>query len=294
MSEQVGGGRGAGNRELLLRILSAAVIAPVALVLTWAGGTPFAIMIVVVAALMMIEWTGIVLGGVESHERTMAICLVGFAVGMVAFGARFGIGAAGVIVAAVGGLGIGAALVMRAARVGEAGATAVTWAPWGAFYAGLPALALIVLRGAPHGLLLLIFLFAVVWSTDIAAYFTGRTLGGPKLWPAVSPKKTWSGAIGGLVFAGLAGGLVAHFGGVARIGPVIAVAAVLSVASQAGDLFESSLKRKFGVKDSGRIIPGHGGILDRVDGLVAAAVVAVVIATLHGASGPGTGGLLHW
>src|SRR5690606_13899764 len=113
---------------------------------------------------------------------------------------------------------------------------------------------------------------AVVWVTDILAYFVGKAVGGPKLAPSISPGKTWSGAIGGAAGGTLAGLIVAQFVPTTAGMAVICVAALaLSVVSQAGDLFESSLKRRFSVKDSGRIIPGHGGVMDRVDGLVAAA-----------------------
>jgi phosphatidate cytidylyltransferase len=139
------------------------------------------------------------------------------------------------------------------------------------------------------GIAAILWMFAVVWFTDIAAYFTGRALGGPKLWPAVSPKKTWSGFLGGLAAATLAGAAVAvvasRFGWNApvSIGVVILVSAVASVLSQLGDLGESALKRRFGAKDSGRLIPGHGGVLDRLDGFWA--VAALMGLALVGAQG---------
>jgi phosphatidate cytidylyltransferase len=132
----------------------------------------------------------------------------------------------------------------------------------------------------PFGWAAVLFVFLVVWATDIAAYFGGRYFGGPKLWPAVSPNKTWSGAASGLAAAIAAGGLMAWAAGVPRAGTCFVLAGVLSVASQAGDLFESGMKRRFEVKDSGRLIPGHGGVLDRVDGLLAAAAAAWVLAAL--------------
>src|SRR5207244_9116237 len=128
----------------------------------------------------------------------------------------------------------------------------------------------------------LIFLFAVVWSTDIAAYFAGRALGGPKLAPSVSPKKTWSGAIAGLAAAIAIAIGVANFGGLAGTLALSAIAVMLSVVAQAGDLFESALKRRFGAKDSGHLIPGHGGLMDRLDGFVAAATLAALIGFARG------------
>jgi phosphatidate cytidylyltransferase len=128
----------------------------------------------------------------------------------------------------------------------------------------------------------MLWMFAVVWTSDVAAYFTGRGLGGPKLWPAVSPKKTWSGFFGGLVGGTLAGLMVVSAAtglGWLPVAPLWAVAlasALASVASQAGDLGESALKRRFGVKDSGQLIPGHGGAMDRLDGFWAVAVLAAL------------------
>ena len=132
------------------------------------------------------------------------------------------------------------------------------------------------------GALLILFLFLVVWVTDIAAYFVGRRLGGPKLWRRVSPGKTWSGAIGGFLAALAVGYGVALASGLSTpLGWVVA-SGLLSVFSQVGDLFESALKRRFGVKDSGRIIPGHGGVMDRIDGLVGAAILGYALALALG------------
>ena len=133
---------------------------------------------------------------------------------------------------------------------------------------------------APVGWAAVLFILVVVWATDIAAYFAGRGIGGPKLWPRVSPKKTWSGALGGTAAALVAGGLVVALSGIGGFVTGAALAVPLSIAAQAGDLFESAVKRKFGVKDSGTIIPGHGGVLDRVDGLFGAAALAWLLAGL--------------
>ncbi|MBL6432046.1 MAG: phosphatidate cytidylyltransferase [Alphaproteobacteria bacterium] len=147
-------------------------------------------------------------------------------------------------------------------------------------YAGSSGAVLIALRDGTAGLAVIVFLFGVVWATDIVAYFVGRRVGGPKLWVRVSPKKTWSGAIGGFVAAVAVGWLGFLLTGRASPGVWLAFAAVLSVFSQVGDLLESALKRHFGVKDSGHIIPGHGGVMDRLDGLVGAAVLGYAVAVL--------------
>lgn len=280
------------SRELKLRVLSALVIGPAALAITWIGGLPFSLLVLLCAVIMADEWETIVLGETSTRERWITVALVGLAVAAGAFGARIGLTSATVAMIVLVGAGVAAAVAMRGARLGGRDG-AVSWAPWGAFYAVVPSLALDSLRAAPNGLWLILFLFAVVWTTDIAAYFAGRAIGGPKLMPRVSPKKTWSGALGGLLGAILAGVGVAHLAGAPHLLQVAGVAAAMSVASQAGDLLESRLKRRFDVKDSGRIIPGHGGLLDRVDGLVAAAVVAVIVSTLHG-GGRADAGLLFW
>jgi len=137
-------------------------------------------------------------------------------------------------------------------------------------------------------------LFAIVWTTDIVAYFLGRMIGGPKLLPRVSPKKTWSGAISGLAAAVLAAVAVAKVAGLSGLSSIALVAAILSFVAQAGDLFESQLKRRFGAKDSSHLIPGHGGLMDRLDGFVFAAVVAALIGILRGGVEAPARGLLVW
>jgi phosphatidate cytidylyltransferase len=153
---------------------------------------------------------------------------------------------------------------------------------------------LVIRADAALGFVAMVFLFAVVWATDIAAYFAGRLAGGRKLWPAVSPNKTWSGAVAGAVAATVAALAVAA---VAGIGPPAAIAVlgfVLSIAAQFGDLFESALKRSFGVKDASHAIPGHGGLMDRLDGFVAAAAAAAVVGAMRGGVDGAAGGFLLW
>ena len=170
----------------------------------------------------------------------------------------------------------------------------VFWIVVGIFYAAVSALAPIVLRlSHDFGLNAILFLFAVVWTTDIAGYVVGRLVGGPKLWPAVSPKKTWSGAIGGLIGAVLFGSAVVHFSGI-PVGFIAVLAAILSIAAQGGDLAESSIKRQFGVKDASHIIPGHGGVMDRLDGFIFAAFAAACFGLLRGGFNGAGKALLIW
>nr|WP_210383517.1 phosphatidate cytidylyltransferase [Methylobacterium organophilum] len=182
---------------------------------------------------------------------------------------------------------LGAAACATVARTGRGRLRAFLGVLGAAAIAAVP----VALRDDPAiGLVGPAWMFAVVWSTDIAAYFAGRKIGGPKLMPRVSPNKTWSGALGGLVGAVAAGTLVpvvADLAGTtlpsAASLPVVAgVSALASVLSQAGDLIESGLKRRYGVKDSGKIIPGHGGVMDRLDGFFAVAVLAAVYLALRG------------
>jgi phosphatidate cytidylyltransferase len=195
---------------------------------------------------------------------------------------------AAVLLAVVAGLPAATVLFVLAGALAASIAVGLirgqgSWPTIGLAYAGFSAVSLAFLRDGDHaGLLAILFLFATVWATDILAYFVGRAVGGPKLAPSISPGKTWSGAIGGAI-GGLAGGLaVAALTGVTNLPVLGLVALLLSIVSQIGDLFESWVKRRCGVKDSGSIIPGHGGVMDRVDGLVAAAFALYVIGWMAG------------
>lgn len=171
------------------------------------------------------------------------------------------------------GLFIGAGgFIAATARSGGQGA--------GAVYIGLPVLALLLLRGDAHGLLLASWALATVWATDIGAYFAGRAIGGPKVAPAISPNKTWAGVIGGMLAASLFGIALHALGGLPM--RLMIAAPALAVAAQAGDFYESWLKRRAGVKDSGTLLPGHGGVLDRLDGVVPVAPLAALWALAHG------------
>jgi phosphatidate cytidylyltransferase len=169
------------------------------------------------------------------------------------------------------------------------------WLAAGVIYAGVFLVSLLSLRNDPRfGLVALIWLFALIWTADIVAYFTGRAFGGPKLWPSVSPNKTWSGALGGTI-----GGLIAGAATLAAAGislrPLHAVVMLaVVIAAQLGDLMESAIKRRFGVKDSSQLIPGHGGLMDRCDSLAAAAAVALAIGWARAGINAPAEGLLLW
>ncbi|MGB9368370.1 MAG: phosphatidate cytidylyltransferase [Xanthobacteraceae bacterium] len=171
----------------------------------------------------------------------------------------------------------------------------IDWLAAGVGYAAVLLFAPIILRRDPAlGFAAIAFLFAVVWATDIAAYFSGRAFGGPKLWPAVSPKKTWAGAIGGTLGAIAAGALTVKLFGLSVAPMLLLVAGFLSVLAQAGDLLESAIKRRFGAKDAGSIIPGHGGVMDRLDGFLTAAAAAAMVGVIRAGLDAPARGLLVW
>ncbi len=169
------------------------------------------------------------------------------------------------------------------------------WIAAGVVYAGIFFVSMLWLRSDPRlGLVALLWLFALIWTADVAAYFTGRALGGPKLWPAVSPNKTWSGAIGGTIAGLIAGTIVIMAAGLALRPVLVLVMLVIVIAAQLGDLMESAIKRRFGVKDSSHLIPGHGGLMDRCDSLIAAAAVALFIGWARAGMTAPAEGLLLW
>lgn len=255
--------------NLRQRIVSAVVLAAAVLALTWAGGVWFRLLAVAIAGAVLYEWLAMT-GPSRVHRLVLAV-LMAVVLVLLALGLPVPVLLLALAVAAV--LGAGHAAF-------EGGGS--FWPAAGLAYAGLSGIALASLRAADAaGLVAILFLFAVVWATDILAYFTGRRFGGPKLAPSISPGKTWSGAAGGTV-AGVAAGMVvaALADASAGMAAMLALALLLSIVSQAGDLFESSLKRRFSVKDSSKLIPGHGGVMDRVDGLVAAAFALFVAGAL--------------
>jgi phosphatidate cytidylyltransferase len=169
------------------------------------------------------------------------------------------------------------------------------WGAGGVIYAGIVLLCPVFLRSDPQfGLPALLFLFAIVWATDILAYFVGRAAGGPLLWRQVSPNKTWAGAVGGLLGGVAAGIAVAYASGGPRAAVAGVLALILSIVAQAGDLFESAVKRRFGIKDASNLIPGHGGMMDRLDGFLVAALAAVLIGILRQGLAAPARGLLAW
>lgn len=257
--------------DLRLRVISAVILGPLVLGIAYWGGAAFAVLILIAAGLFLREWftmTGTRDATAPAIAGYLALALAGVA---------FHLGYPGAALALVAG-GAVAAYIFSGFNVSG------RWAGEGVLYSGLSLYALLAARSGDDGHIFLLFLLMVVWATDICAYFSGRAIGGPKLWPKVSPKKTWSGALGGLLFAILFGtGLVAAFGQENLVGWA-ALAALLSVVSQAGDLLESAVKRRFDVKDSSNLIPGHGGIMDRVDGLVAAAIAAAFLGLVLGGS----------
>jgi phosphatidate cytidylyltransferase len=268
------------RRELILRVVSAALLAPLAVGVTWLGGWCFFAFWTLAAGVILWEWRGIVADRAASGGLGECAVLAACIAAMVGFG-----GAAVLI------LLYGAVVECLAARTGRPR----LWLAAGIVYAGALPVACILLRAdARYGFVAIVFLFAVTWATDILAYFVGRLAGGPKLWRRVSPNKTWSGAIGGAAGAMVAGLAVVHLAQIANSLAVAGLALLLSAASQAGDLFESALKRRFGVKDAGHIIPGHGGIMDRLDGFLAAAVLAAIIGIARGGLDAPARGLLAW
>lgn len=282
VSSQPAATPGAAPRsELALRIVSALVMAPLAIAAAWYGSWPFILFWGVASLAVFWEWTLLVAPG----ERRVLI----------------GSGGVALVISVVFIL---IELPDRAAIMIVMGAFAAAafapsdrraWAAGGVVYAGIIGLAPVLLRdeaGFGLGFVAIIMLFAVVWSTDIVAYFVGRAVGGPKLWPQVSPKKTWSGAIGGTAGAVGAALAVAHVAGLPSWYWIAAIAFVMSVVSQLGDLFESAIKRRFGAKDSGALIPGHGGLMDRLDGFVVAALVAALVGLVRNADAIAAGFLI--
>ncbi len=273
------------STELKLRIVSAIVLAIVVLAAAWMGGVYFNVLSQAIALLIYYEW-GLITRLGETNLRAYALGWA--AVGVVAlscFAGDFGYS----IIFLIAALLLTGAFALFQPRA--------KWLPIGVAYAGLSGISLAFLRGDDlAGLIAIIFLFAVVWGTDIAAYFVGRAIGGPKLAPRISPGKTWSGAVGGAVVGVVLAALVIMVFFEAPTIAVLGAALLLSVLSQIGDLFESHIKRRFGVKDSSRLIPGHGGVLDRVDGLVFAAfgafLFAVVRYYIHQGDGMSLGALL--
>ncbi len=250
---------------LATRIVSSVLMLPPMVAAIWFGGLPFAVLIVALAAVLAWEWHGLLAPDLKPAARAAIVGTAGL-VAASAWNGSFALGFFGLAA-------LVAAMVWQKRRGLD-----LALLGFGPIYIGLPAVALMRLR-ADFGFEATLWVFVLVWATDIGAYAFGRTIGGPKLMPRVSPNKTWAGLGGGMFCAaliGLAGSGVADLAH-APWAILALMGAALAVIAQLGDLFESAIKRRVGAKDSSRLIPGHGGLLDRVDGLLTAAPAALAV-----------------
>ena len=262
------------------RVLSGLVLAAIAISAIWAGPVPLAGLLAFVGAVVAWEWGRIVRG--TEVDAAMIAHIATVIVGIVLTGA----GLAG---PAILGVLIGTILT-GLLSFGRHGFLSCA----GVLFAGFPGIALLWLRSdEPMGAAAVYFIVGVVVATDVGAYFSGRLIGGPKLWPSVSPNKTWAGLIGGVTAAAAVGAGFAHFVAGSNVGHLALGGAVLAVVAQAGDLAESALKRRFGAKDASQLIPGHGGFMDRVDGLAAASIAAAAWVAMTDMAAPARA-LLAW
>jgi phosphatidate cytidylyltransferase len=248
--------------DLAIRTVSGIALIALALAALWGGGVWLWLLTSLAAMLMLAEWGPLVQGDVKHTRLALFAACVPLAI-MSPWAAGVTFFPFGLII----GMAFFVTIVTRKPRLG-----------FGVVYVALPSLALLFLRGQEHGLLLALWTLATVWVTDIGAYFAGRTIGGPKLAPRVSPNKTWAGLIGGVASALVLGLLLWRFTGLEL--QLAFASPILAVIAQIGDLYESWLKRQAGVKDSGTILPGHGGVLDRLDGLVPVAPAAAALILL--------------
>jgi phosphatidate cytidylyltransferase len=265
--------------DLKPRVAAAVAMGALALAAAWFGGIVFAVFWWVASIVVLWEWQRL-LGSARLAEGVAAGGLA------LALAALFALHNS--ILGAIAMLGLGAVAVGWLAGRRDA-----IWGGAGALYAGALVASVVLLRNSPSfGLAAILWLFAVVWGTDIAAYFAGRSIGGPRLWPSVSPGKTWSGAIVG-AFGGAVLGLTLA-GWTNHLAALFWLGLAAAIISELGDLFESALKRRFGVKDSSALIPGHGGLMDRLDGFIAASVFAAIFAGLNSRGSFIAGGLFQW
>lgn len=278
---------GRSARNLALRTLSSIMLAPAVLFFTYAGGWLFLGLCAVAAAGILWEWMHLI-----DNRGGLPVLVVGAAA---LFAASVLLGAnqpgAAVCATAAGSVLAGG---LSARAFGAATRNGGFWAAGGVLYAGIGFLGPALLRRDPEwGFMALLFLFATVWATDIFAFLCGRTMGGPLLWPSVSPKKTWAGVAGGLAGGTAAAVAVAYAGGIGAAGTAGLLGLLFSMLAQVGDLFESAVKRRFGAKDASRLIPGHGGLMDRLDGFLVAAFAALLIGIARqGMDAPARGFLL--
>ena len=265
-------------------MISAVVALPPTLAAIHFGSPFFDGLVALGCAILIWEW-GRLCGrkAISTEVATAVFCSVGAILGAAIgrYDLAFSVLAAGVVLAG------GAALVSfrgEAVSDGDRARAGAGWISFGLLYVGIPTIALIWLRDVV-GRDMVFWLFALVWATDTGAYAFGRLIGGPKLMPRVSPKKTWAGLIGGIICSSAIGAAFSFGLGKSAIWPLIIISGALAVVAQSGDLFESWVKRRFGVKDAGSIMPGHGGLLDRVDGLLAVSVAVALIALINRENG---------
>ncbi|MCF6199833.1 MAG: phosphatidate cytidylyltransferase [Hyphomicrobiaceae bacterium] len=269
--------------DLGQRLVSAVILAALVLTITYIGALPFALLIALGGGILCWEWAKIVRKTDFDEMLVVHVISVLVSCGLVYMEQ---------VSVALLVLLIGPAIKFLQSRDKEAielGASLL-----GVPYIGLPVIAMIWLRSdMEYGFQLIIYLFVIVWSVDIFAYLSGRSFGGPKLAPSISPKKTWSGFIGGVSAGMIAGVLFSQYLGNDKLLPIAIMALAIGIFSQMGDLFESVFKRHYNVKDASNLIPGHGGLFDRVDGLLFAALLAALIALLVDPAHPGRV-LLFW
>jgi phosphatidate cytidylyltransferase len=271
-----------GLADLLPRLVSASILMAAALVSVWRGGPVFDLIWLCAAVAVGCEWQNLI---AAPHPRLRFLII---SLGLVAGAYFIGTARFGLACAILAGCGLALAFA--------AGPGRRIWASGGVAYAGLLLVSVGALNGsAEYGARSIIWLFAIVWGTDVFAYFGGRLIGGAKLWPKVSPSKTWSGTLIGVLAGSVLGTAIGTYGldGPSRALPVFALGLAAAAISQAGDIFESWIKRRFGVKDSSHLIPGHGGFMDRLDGFIAAAVFSAVFGASRGLSSIAAG-LFDW
>lgn len=268
-----------GRSNLQMRVMAALVLAPLALAAAYFGGWFWAVLVTLTVVGLFGEWM-MIIGNLKPNALMWGFAALGVAGLVLGYGSTE---IAHLIIA----LGL-FAMFLFSAREHK------SWSAIGLAYTAAALFSSILLRKDPvHGLQAIIFVFAVVWITDIMGYFVGRGVGGPKLWVRVSPKKTWSGALGGIIGSLIFAAAFAE-AGYGSLMPMLALATVISIISQGGDLFESAVKRRFDVKDSSQIIPGHGGLLDRLDGFMAAILAAAIIGYMRGGVEHMGQGFLVW
>lgn len=269
--------------DLGTRTISALILIPAVVAAVWFGGFWFKGFVLLLAGLIAHEWVSIVHPkNVAQYALHMASALGGTVLPDM-YGPQ-------IALLAISALALVSGLVVRFGN-----SVSSKWSYFGIFYVGFPALAFTLLRNDPDfGFAAILWIFLIVWAADILAYFAGRIIGGPKLAPVISPRKTWAGLGGAVAGSTLVSSIFAYTFDLNGILALAILAGSLAVVEQAGDLFESSLKRFHGVKDSGALIPGHGGVIDRVDGLIAVAVAAALIGLIHGQGISAARGLLQW